>query len=213
MKLAEGNSDGEALRRLGGRYLVDDALIRRADGEVAVVVPFRDGDNRRGSIRLSHGERSYWLHWPDKETWSYLEPASSFQMMPNGWARMVGPKNVRIEPMGILLGTLGNANLEMGAAVIVLYHHDHDLEEWSSIHAGDFFAWLKTSETVLGWLQNPVWRPNVVGLIDDSWVDGWTLDENKEKRMAAVGKVTPKFIEAVSTPRVGGFPKIKRVLS
>ena len=218
MKLAKSSSESEVIRRLGGSPSVGDALIRKRDGAIAVVIPLLRFSKRYlpGDIRLSHTEyEQLTYNWPNLhgKGWKYLESASSFAVTPHGWIRMAEPRLISIEPVGILLGTLGNANLEMAAAVLVLYYHENDLDEWSSILAADFFDWIKTSEKVRGWMKNPVWRPNFVGLMDDGWIEGWTTDEDKEKRMAAVGTMTPKFIEAVSTPRAGGFPKIKRVLS
>lgn len=220
MKLAKSSPESEVIRRLGGRPSVGDALIRR-DGLIGVVVPSLDNAPHywpRGT-NVQHGVTGGvvstcqpWDHFKQMG-WRYLEPASSFRLLSLGWARMIDdPFLVRVEQGGFLTGTLGNAQLEFAAAVIVRYHQDNGLVNWTPILAADFFEWLKTS-IVLEWMRNPVWRPNFVGLIDGGWISGWTTDEDREKRLAAIGTVTPKFIEAVSTPRAGGFPKIKRVLS
>ena len=219
MRLAKSSPGSEAVRRLGGDTppCVADALINR-DGTIGVVIPPPEPPADEDRVNVQHGVIggmvSIYQPWAyfRQLSWRYLEPASSFRMRPRGWARMIDPLFVRVQYGGMLTGTLGSAELEFAAAVLVHYHHDNDLVEWSPILAADFFKWVKTS-IVLEWIKNPVWRPNFVGLIEGGWIEGWTTDEDKEKRLAAVGTVTPKFIEAVSTPRIGGFPKIRRVLS
>ncbi len=116
---------------------------------------------------------------------------------------MLKPSEISLHPAGLMVGTLGNGEMEFAAAAVVLYHHENSLEEWTPIKTSDFFEWVRTSEMMRAWSQNPFWRPNFAGLIDDGWVEGWTMDGDKEARMAAVGVITPKFIEAVSNPRIG----------
>lgn len=109
------------------------------------------------------------------------------------------PNQVVVTPYGGMVATLGNSELEFAAACVVRFQLVRgDGTEWIPIPIKDFFEVVKTDDQVKEWGKNPVWRPNILGLAKDGWIDGWVPGD-----MECVGTVTEKFIEAVSNPRVG----------
>lgn len=118
------------------------------------------------------------------------------------------PRQVRIYEAGILTATLGHAELEQAAACIVYYHHAKALADWTPIRAGDFLDFMGSDEQMRKWGRNPFWRPNFFGLADGGWIDGWKFEGTPDERKAEVGTLAPKFIAAVSNPRIGPPPHV-----
>jgi hypothetical protein len=213
----------ETLLRLGGPPPPGSALIHEGrGGEIAVT-----GSHPRllqterqipGTVhlrKLDHLEQWSPKPWSQLQAtgWRYLEPASRYLLTKHGWSRRCHPFEVQIEPTGILLGTLGNATIEMAAATIVAYHIENSLTEWSGIPKLAFIDWAKNSSRITRWSNNPVWRPNFAGLCkDDRLLSGWTPETEDTEDTGALAHVTSIFIECLATPRVGGFPVIKRVM-
>lgn len=112
--------------------------------------------------------------------------------------RTLTPNEVHLEPYGGLLGTLGHAELEFAGAMVVRYQQLQGGDKWVPMPTMDFWDTLTADEMATGWSRNSVWRPDLKGLITGGWIEGWA-DGDRE----AIGTVTPKFIEAVSNPRVG----------
>lgn len=109
------------------------------------------------------------------------------------------PNQISLHPMGSMVGTLGNSELEFAAACVLRFQLVRgDGDAWIPIPIEDFFEVIKTDEQVKEWGKNPFWRPNILGLAKDGWIDGWVPGD-----MECVGVVSEKFIEAVSNPRVG----------
>ena len=116
---------------------------------------------------------------------------------------MCRPGEIELPPAGLpLTGTLGRAELEIAAALVLRYQQAMDPEEWRPMVTGEFFEFLKGDEYCLEVLGGLV-RPNLVGLINDEWITGWNTDDDPAVRKAGIGVVTDKFVEAVSNPRVG----------
>lgn len=214
MKLSRPEPRREVAHRLGADLQpeVDDVCISR-DGKIGVVVPLKPGDNEDG-IRFDDGT-SIFCPWDTLLSlgWRFLEAnRGRYRRHVTGWARRCEPFEVSITGFGCCLGTLGDTELEMAAACVVSYHRERGLTSWSPMKLSDFKAWLIESERVRRWSANPLWRPDFPTLMTGRWVDGWLSNED-EKDPDAVGHVSSKMIECLATPRVGGFPKIQRVLS
>lgn len=118
------------------------------------------------------------------------------------------PNEVTIREPGILTATLGHAELEQAAACIVHYHRVKGMEDWTPIRAGDFIDFMGSDAQMRAWGRNPFWRPDFFGLPDAGWVEGWTFKGTPDERKAEMGIVTPKFIAAVSNPRIGPGPHV-----
>jgi hypothetical protein len=108
------------------------------------------------------------------------------------------PNEILFTPIGSMLGTLDNAELEFAGAMVVRYQQLQGGDEWVPMPTEDFWEVLKTDEMTQKWSKNPFWQPNLKGLIEGGWIEGWAFGDKD-----CVGTVTEKFIEAVSNPRVG----------
>lgn len=93
----------------------------------------------------------------------------------------------------------------MVAAIIVLFHWEHGLEDWTPVSRRQIVDWLPQSRHLqaTGALGNPFYRPDVAGFIKDGWIDGWDDGD-----VDAPGMVTAKFIERVSNPRGRIWPPV-----
>ena len=92
--------------------------------------------------------------------------------------------------LGIITGTLGRAEAEAAAAILVRWHHAKGHTDWTPVSRAELAAWLGTDHVVRDWARNPFWRPAPWELVAGGYVVGWgTVDEP--------GTVTPKFIEAL----------------
>lgn len=118
--------------------------------------------------------------------------------MGHGMPRRVMPSQVVITGYGGLLGTLGHAELEFAGAMVMRYQQLKGGDEWVPMPTMDFWDVLKADKVTTDWSRNPVWRPDLKGLITGGWIEGW-----KDGDPEAIGTVTEKFIEAVSHPNVG----------
>ncbi len=111
------------------------------------------------------------------------------------------PSRVRVQSPAICTATLGKAELETVAACIVLYHWDKGLDDWTPISRRMIADWLPTSKFTQDAGRNPFWKVDIRGFIEGGWISGW--DRPGKEGADDLGTVTPKFIEAVSNPRIG----------
>ena len=112
--------------------------------------------------------------------------------------KMLIPNQVDINQMGMMLGTLGAGELEFAGVLVVRYQQIKGGDEWIPMPTEDFWDIITKDTLSRDWSNNPFWNPDLAGLIIGEWITGW---KNGDKE--AIGVVTPKFIEAVSNPKVG----------
>lgn len=110
----------------------------------------------------------------------------------------LGPNEVTIQPGGMMVGTLGKSELESAAATIVQFHREMGLSEWSPFQLDEFSCVINDSSIVQEWLKNPFFNADYSGLLAGGFVTGWVYGDG-----SSVGRVTDKFIDAVSRPHVG----------
>jgi hypothetical protein len=115
--------------------------------------------------------------------------------------RMLKPQQVRVQEPATCTATLGHSELENVAACIVLYHWEHDLKDWTPVSRRMIADWLPTAKHLQCVGNNPFWKIDIAGFIDGGWIAGW--ERPGREGMDDLGTVTPKFIEAVSNPRIG----------
>jgi hypothetical protein len=168
-------------------------------------------------VVVDDGNDTHEIAWPELQTsgWYYFENADRYRRINGkGWARTCTPDEVVVEPMGVVLGTIGPVEMETVAAAFVLYHQENDLSEWSDVRFHEFSSWLFESETIKRLMQNPVWRLDLGRFVQAGWILGWKLAPGKaELQGNTVGRACLAFIERMATPHTGGFPRIQRLLS
>lgn len=91
-----------------------------------------------------------------------------------------------------LINTLGRAELEFVAALIVRYHHVHGLAEWSPVSRVDIATLFEQPDPIVAaWGRNPFWNPDPAGFINAGLIEGWGAAAE------AKGTLTPKFFAAL----------------
>jgi hypothetical protein len=102
------------------------------------------------------------------------------------------PSQVSIDPIGAIVATLGKAEHEMCAALIVRWHHRHSPDEWTPMSRADVATLLDgNDELVASWGANPSWRPEPGAFAHAGFVDGWSVGAD------AKGTLTAKFFEGI----------------
>lgn len=102
---------------------------------------------------------------------------------------LLKPSEVRIQPMGVLLDTLGAVELEAVGALIVRWHQVHELEDWAEVSRREISE-LFDDAIVKGWCSNPFWRPDPLDFAARGYITNWSRADTK-------GELTPKFHEAL----------------
>lgn len=105
-----------------------------------------------------------------------------------------------------LVNTLGRAELEFAAALIILWHQVQKHESFTEFSRLDVVSLFGSKETaftdahefVLVWGRNPFWRPDPMGLQTQGFVEGWT---GGREDAGSKGRFTSKFFEVVETER------------
>ena len=115
--------------------------------------------------------------------------------------RRLRPREISVSEICTCPGTLGRVELEAVAACIVLYHWEHDLEDWTPVTRRQIADWVPTSPHLRKIASNPSWNIDLHGFIQDGSISGW--DRPGPESIDDPGTVTDKFMEAVSNPRVG----------
>ena len=100
------------------------------------------------------------------------------------------PADLIIDPMGTFIDTLGSAETEMCAALIVRWHHANNHDTWMPVSRQEIADFLMTDPIVAQWAKNPFWRPDPTRFVREGFVDGWVVAEPGAK-----GTLTPKFFE------------------
>jgi len=92
-----------------------------------------------------------------------------------------------------LIGTLGRAELEFCAALIIRWHHARGAQDWEAVSREDI-AKLFGSDPIAGaWARCPFFRPDPFAFARGGFITEW-LDGDASSK----GELTPKFFEAVS---------------
>ncbi len=93
-----------------------------------------------------------------------------------------------------LINTLGRAELEFAAALVIRYHQAHGLTEWTPLSRNDIAKLFEKSNPdpiVAVWARNPFWNPDPYELANQGFITGWMEGPD------AKGTFTLKFFEAV----------------
>lgn len=97
------------------------------------------------------------------------------------------PCDIRIEPMGVVLNSLGSAETEFVAALIVRWHLVNNHTEWQSVSRLEIASLLETDEVARKWVTNPFWQPRPREFMEAGFIEGWASDPT------AKGTLTDKF--------------------
>lgn len=73
--------------------------------------------------------------------------------------RVANPSEIAIGATGACGDTLGNAEAEQAAALLVQYCVEHG-DRWQEPTVEQLIDWCKGSPLVRRWAQNPFWRPS-----------------------------------------------------
>lgn len=99
---------------------------------------------------------------------------------------MSRPSSVMLSAVGTTIDTLGKAELEMTAAILVRYYVEHG-DEWSSVSRRELAAWMKDDPIVQRWCRNPFFRPaHPLKLTELGLMTGWQTPDEP-------GSPTPEF--------------------
>jgi hypothetical protein len=88
-----------------------------------------------------------------------------------------------------LINTLGRAELEFAAAMVIRWHHVHSPDVWVSVSRREI-AQSITDPVIEVWAQNPFFRPDWMQLLRLGFIAGWNADVD------ARGHLTEKFFAA-----------------
>lgn len=97
-----------------------------------------------------------------------------------------------------LVGTLHKAELEYAAALIIKWHKLRGSEAWINFSREDIATLFKADSpdpTLLEYGRNPFWKPDPMGLVEQSFVAGWDYGP---ENAGLIGRFTDKFFEAVA---------------
>ncbi len=103
-----------------------------------------------------------------------------------------------------LVATLGRAELEFTAALIIRWHHVNGHEDWVPFSRADIATLFGTGNgegadtIVLVWGRNPFWNPSPADFDRGGYVEGWGQGRHDAD---SKGTLTPKFFEAVRAVR------------
>jgi hypothetical protein len=97
------------------------------------------------------------------------------------------PGDLRIEPMGIISASLGHAETEFVAALIIRWHHVNKHEEWQPFSRADIATLFDTDPVTQQWARNPFWKPDSREFMEMGFIEGWTQDPSVK------GTLTDKF--------------------
>lgn len=99
------------------------------------------------------------------------------------------PADLPLEPMGTFIDTLGSAETEMCAALIVRWHQAVGHADWVPVSRAELGEFLLTDPVIAAWAKNPFWHPVPFRFAAEGFIDGWSTDPNTK------GTLTPKFFE------------------
>jgi hypothetical protein len=99
----------------------------------------------------------------------------------------IKPSDLRIDPMGTITNSLGKAELEFVAALIIRWHQVNDHTEWQPVSRADIISLLTSDEAVQEWANNPFWKPDPHAFSRLGYITRW--HEGPE----AKGLLTEKF--------------------
>lgn len=100
---------------------------------------------------------------------------------------MIAPDKIQIDFGGMLTATLGHAESEFVAALIIRWHHVRGLKTWTPISRLDIAHLLQTDGMVQEWAKNPFWRPVPIDFANRGFIVGWNQDPDNK------GALTDKF--------------------
>lgn len=82
-----------------------------------------------------------------------------------------------------LTDTLGNAETEFAAGLVVLWHRAEGHVDWVPVTRSTIIGWLEQQvaagrEEILRLVRNPFWRPDPDRLRHEGWITGWTTADD-----------------------------------
>lgn len=104
------------------------------------------------------------------------------------------PTDIRLNGLGLLTDTLGQAELEAAAALIVRWHHVHELKDWQPVSRQDVLELFESDDVAQAWATNPFWRPAPFEFMNAGFIVGWS---DSDAGVAAKGTLTQKFLDAL----------------
>lgn len=99
----------------------------------------------------------------------------------------LSPSDLRIDPMGTVMGSLGKAELEFVAALVIRWHQVNNHTEWQPMSRQDIASLFENDEAVQEWAKNPFWKPTPYEFAAQGFITGW--NEGPEVK----GTLTDKF--------------------
>jgi hypothetical protein len=102
------------------------------------------------------------------------------------------PQQINPEEGGTLCDTLGKAECEFVAAMIIRWHHTNNHTSWQPLSRRDLVSLLDKDEMTKAWAQNPFWRPSPYDFAQKGFIEGWDKDPDSK------GTLTDKFFEKIA---------------
>jgi len=91
-----------------------------------------------------------------------------------------------------LISTLGRAEHEFVAALIVRWHRVQGLKDWAPVSRDDIARLFDAPDPIVAaWARNPFWRPDPGAFAASGYIDGW------QHGPASKGTLTPRFFNAL----------------
>lgn len=104
---------------------------------------------------------------------------------------MLTPSQIMYDAGGMLVDTMGQAEVEFLAVVIIRLPHVHSPSIWKTVTRAELRDFVKVDNQVRDWLCNPFWRLNTWAFCDNGYIKGWGEDINSP------GTLTEKFFDAL----------------
>lgn len=114
-----------------------------------------------------------------------IDAVAVFRLLP-------GDIKLPVKSFGILTGTMGKAELEAAACLIVRCHHVNSFTEWQPLQMPMLADLIRDDLVTREWGRNPFWQPRPYALQDAGFVEGWIVGDPTSS-----GMVTSKFAEMI----------------
>lgn len=117
--------------------------------------------------------------------------------MPKAERAPIHPHYIVADGMGQITGSLGKAGLEQAAALFVRVLQLRGAKTWEPITTKQCAHLMggdgrEMDEYVKVWTKSPFWRPDLRGIVEQGFIEGWVEGEPD-----AEGRFTEKFHDAL----------------
>ena len=108
---------------------------------------------------------------------------------------MFDVQKIEFPPTGVLIDTLGHAETEAVAALLLRYYQANNLSLDTEVIAQEVIRWALDEKIHEEWdfAAERLWMPGWSEFIDEEWFDGW----NRRGKPSDPGRPSAKFIEAI----------------